>query len=174
MVFLLLPSLLYDCILQTTRVKNWILLSQKKNLSFSKWFNIALLEIIGIHAFVFIPWALWKSCRPEELKAYSSLNKNLLEIKIKHFWNQEKQKQSLLIQSTLPIWGFNQPQIENIWGEKEILGSSKMQKLNLPCAGTIYIQFTSYRYCCYKQSRDGLRYTGGCVLIICKYYGLFW
>lgn len=121
MVFFLLPSLLYDCILQTTRVKNWILLSQKKNLSFSKWFNIALLEIIGIHAFVFIPWALWKSCRPEELKAYSSLSKNLLEIKIKHFWNQEKQKQSLLIQSTLPIWGFNQPQIENIWGEKEIL-----------------------------------------------------
>ena len=103
MVFLLLPCLLYDCILQTTRVKNWILLSHKKKpLSFSKWFNIALLEIIGIHAFVFIPWALWKSCRPEELKAYSSLNKNLLEIKIKHFWNQEKQKQSLLIQSIFP------------------------------------------------------------------------
>lgn len=36
-----------------------------------------------------------------------------------------------------------------------------MQNLNLPGAGTIYIQFTLYRYCCYKQSRDGLKYTGG-------------
>lgn len=62
---------------------------------------------------------------------------------------------------------FNQPQIEDILGKK-IPKSPKKQNLNLPhignCLHSTYIVFTQNLHCIrsYKESRDDLKYTGGC------------